>query len=99
MGLHQFEHCTVVGLPPRATRELVDGQDDIGNHVGGQERAAMTDDRVVLQCSPASEAHHSSQHVDVAPTVFDDGGFVDIGSLLEHVLYLFGLYAMPANLE
>ena len=59
----------------------------------------MADDRIVLQCSSASDAYHGSQHVDVAPAVFDDGGFVDLGSLLEHVLHLFGLHAMPANLE
>lgn len=59
----------------------------------------MTDDRIVLQPSPATEADHGSQHVDVAPAVFNDGGFVDLGSLLEHLLHLFGLHAMPADLE
>ena len=59
----------------------------------------MAADRIVLQCSSASEAYHSSQHVDVAPAMFDDRGFVDVGSLLEHVLHLFGLHAIPANLE
>ena len=59
----------------------------------------MADDRIVLQCFPVSEAHHSSQHFDFAPTVFDDGGFVDLGPLLEHVLDLFRLHAIPANLE
>ncbi len=59
----------------------------------------MGDDRVVLQCFPVREAHHSSQHFDFALVVFDDGGLVDLGPLLEHVLDLFWLHAMPANLE
>lgn len=59
----------------------------------------MTDDCVVVQCFSGSEAYCSSQHFDVTPMVFDDRGFVDLGSLLEHVLHLFWLHAMPANLE
>ena len=59
----------------------------------------MTDDRIVAQCFPFGETYYSSQYIDLASTVFDDGGFVDLGSLLEHVLHLFGLHAMSANLE
>jgi hypothetical protein len=59
----------------------------------------MGDDRVVVQWFPVSEAYHSGQHVDFALAPFDDGGFVDLGPLLEHVLDLFWLHAMPANLE
>ena len=59
----------------------------------------MIDDRIVFQCLPVSQAHHSSEHLDFAPAVFDDGRFVDLGPLLEHVLDLFGLHAIAANLE
>jgi hypothetical protein len=59
----------------------------------------MADDRIVLQCSSASEAYHGSQHVDVAPTVPNHGGLIDLGSLLEHVFHLFGLHTMPTNFK
>jgi hypothetical protein len=36
----------------------------------------------VLECSPAGEAYHSSQLADIAPLVFDDGGFIGPGLLL-----------------
>jgi hypothetical protein len=53
---------------------------------------------VVFECFPVSEAHYSSQRLEFALTVFDDSGFVDLGPLLEHVLHLFRLHAMPAHL-
>jgi len=59
----------------------------------------VADDRIVLQCSPAGDAYHRSQYLDLAPMVLDDGGFVDVGTLLQHVLHLFWLHAMATNLE
>ncbi len=53
----------------------------------------------MIQRFPVREAYHGREHFGFALAVLDDGGFVDLGQLPEHVLDLFGLHAKPAHLE
>ena len=69
------------------------------NRLTSTTSGAMADDRIVLQCFPVSGAYHGRQYLGLAPAVLDDGGFVDPGQLLKHVLHLFWLHAETAHLE